>query len=453
MSDESAAAPESESDLIGSVVAGKYRIDRLIGRGGMGAVFQATHLAIGKRVALKFLNSDAAKDHDAAERFQREALAASVVESSHIVQIFDAGTSDDGQPFLVMELLTGEDLRARLRRERRLDVDSAASIAAQVLRALVRAHAAGIVHRDLKPDNVFLCQRDDGALFVKIVDFGVSKLARSSTVDTLTRRGTVIGTVYYMSPEQAQAFPDVDGRTDLFSLGAILYECLTGRPPHQAPTYESVLVAICTKDADDVRTLAPDVSRNFAAVIKRALARDRSQRFASAEAMLQALCDAFPEALTPRTDSQRAQPSPLFVSAGVEVVEPFASTSRAESNVRGRRARTIGVALVALLSGFALTALWVGQRRGPRPSAPDSASARTSLAAAAPNSLSLPSPSQGSVMAVAAPPSAEPPTSPIASSAAAALPQRRATPRPSAEKNAAGKHGVAGGLQLSNREP
>ncbi|MFZ5894426.1 MAG: protein kinase domain-containing protein [Myxococcota bacterium] len=454
MTDEAAATPEKEDSLIGSVVAGKYRIDRLIGRGGMGAVFQATHLAIGKRVALKFLNRDAARDAGAAERFQREALAASVVESSHIVQIFDSGTSEDGSPFLVMELLAGEDLRARLRREGKLEPEIATSIAAQVLRALVRAHAGGIVHRDLKPDNVFLCQRDDGTLFVKIVDFGVSKLARGSTLDTLTQRGTVLGTVYYMSPEQAQAFPDVDGRTDLFSLGAILYECLTGRPPHQAPTYESVLVAICTKDPEDVRSLVPECSRGLANVIKRALARDRAQRFASAQEMLDALSSACPDVLTPRTDSTRAAAGPVLVSAGVEIVEPFASTSRAESGVRGHRARTIAVAVVALLSGFALTALWVGQRRSASHLAEELPSSRRSLAAITPSPV-LAAPSANETSEQPAPvPSAEP--------ADKALPQRnappagaprRTQPRPSTERSTPPKRGVAGDLELSNREP
>ena len=240
---------DTESELValvGSTVAGKYRIDRLIGRGGMGAVFQATNLAIGKRVALKFLDQEAAKNREACQRFQREAEAAGMAESAHIVQIFDSGVTE-ALPFLVVELLTGEDLRACLRREATLSVPSALRIVSQVLRALVRAHAAGIVHRDLKPDNVFLCARDDDPSFVKLVDFGISKVARARTADTLTRRGTVLGTAFYMSPEQAQSFADIDGRTDLFSVGAILFEMLTGRPPHGGRTYEAVLIAICTK--------------------------------------------------------------------------------------------------------------------------------------------------------------------------------------------------------------
>src|SRR5450432_3539573 len=178
-----------------------------------------------------------------------------------------------------MELLTGEDLRARLRREGRLSVDAALRITGQVLRALVRAHPAGIVHRDLKPDNVFLCARDDEPSFVKIVDFGISKVVRARVADTLTRRGTVLGTAFYMSPEQAQSFADIDGRTDLFSLGAILFEMLTGQPPHVAASYEAVLIAICTEDAADVRDRAPEIPAAVAAVVARALLRDRDQRF------------------------------------------------------------------------------------------------------------------------------------------------------------------------------
>ncbi len=453
MSDEVAAAQEFERSLIGSVVSGKYRIDRLLGRGGMGAVFQATHLTIGKRVALKFLNRDAAGDRDAAERFQREALAASVVESSHIVQIFDSGVSEDGLPFLVMELLGGEDLRARLKREERLSVEAACSIAAQVLRALVRAHAAGLVHRDLKPDNVFLGQRDDAALFVKIVDFGVSKLSRGSTLNTLTRRGTVLGTAYYMSPEQAQAFPDIDGRTDLFSVGAILYECLAGRPPHVAPTYEAVLIAICTKDPDDLRSLAPAVPRALADVVHRALARDRDQRFASAKAMLDALNEAVPDALAPRSDSLTSHSGASFVS-GTQAVDvgPFASTSRAELSGRRRSVRTIAMGAVALLAGFALTALWVGGRNTVA-TGPAAASALPSdHAALTPSLLEAKRPaqagSQSAPLASSTTQSSALPNPRASASAFGGSPHKgRVTAHP---RNAAG---VAQGLELSDREP
>jgi len=377
-----AEAEESEQRssldrLVGNVVAEKYRVERLIGRGGMGAVFQATNLSIGKRVALKFLDRDAARDRDAFERFQREARAASVVESAHIVQLFDSGTAEDGRPFLVMELLAGEDLRSRLKREQKLPVELAIGVVKQILRALVRAHAAGIVHRDLKPDNVFLCERDDGALFVKIVDFGISKLTLASSLDTLTRRGTVLGTAYYMSPEQAQAFPDVDGRTDLFSAGAILFECLSGRPPHTGPTYESVLVAICTKDAPDLRELEPALPEELARIVARALSREREHRFRSADEFLAALTRFLPTPVDQADSSARPRAS---VEAGAPDAPALSSTSRTQIGLQRARSWVAGGA--AVLLGFALTAFWMGQRRAPEPASRETI--RTAAAAVAP---------------------------------------------------------------------
>jgi serine/threonine-protein kinase len=458
LSTEVAAAAEPEQALVGRVVAGKYRVERLLGKGGMGAVFQATNLSIGKRVALKFLNHDAARDHDAAERFQREALAASVVESSHIVQIFDSGTSEDGLPFLVMELLGGEDLRARLNREGRLSVEVAAAVAVQVLRGLVRAHAAGIVHRDLKPDNVFLCERDDAALFVKIVDFGVSKLARTATLETLTGRGTVLGTAYYMSPEQAQAFADIDGRTDLFSVGAILYECLAGRPPHVAPTYEAVLIAICTKLPQDIRHFAPDVPRPVADVIHRALSADRSQRFASAEAMLEALCNAAPDALLPRSDSGSTSFQLTHSDHGAADAAAFSSTSREPGLVRKRRARTLATAALFLLAGFAVAAWWVGTNAVKSvplasPVSEPAASTQASALTLVPEPARTPAPASASALSSAS--SLAPAPSPRALRSSASAPHVvKAVPRaaPRSPKPVQGV-GVGQGLELSTREP
>jgi serine/threonine protein kinase len=448
VSTDAVAGVLPEPTLVGSVVAGKYRVDRLIGQGGMGAVFQATNVVIGKRVALKFLTREAARDQGAAERFQREALAASMVESSHIVQIFDSGTTEDGLPFLVMELLSGEDLRARLRREGRLTVEAAAAVAAQVLRALARAHAQGIVHRDLKPDNIYLCQRDDSALFVKLVDFGVSKLGRGTTLDTLTGRGTVLGTAHYMSPEQAQAYADIDGRTDLFGVGAMLYECLSGHPPHVGPTYEAVLIAICTKDPEDIRSLAPDVPRAVADVIHRALARDRTQRYASAEAMLEALSAAIPDALLPRADSRRT-PLPALEGSLVESAT-FTSTSRSDAGNRRRRVRSVALGAVAIFAGFAVTALWLGAR-GPAAQSPESLAAAPTVFAEA---TARHAPAAPSALA------ADPPPAPSATSNPAATPSTsartrttKATARSAPGREQKPQNGVISGLELSTREP
>ena len=278
----------------GQVVGGKWRVGALIGRGGMGAVYEGTNTSIGKKVALKFIDAEFARNVDIASRFQREAEAASLVESAHIVHIFDSGTTDIGLPYIVMELLRGEDLRSRINRLRRLPKEEAVHIVAQTLRGLHRAHEAGIVHRDLKPDNIFLVDRDDDPLFAKIVDFGISKMTRRSgdaagSAGTLTRQGVVLGTPFYMSPEQAQAFADLDHRTDLWSVGAILFECLGGKPPHTGDAYEQIIISICTTDAPDVRTLDPNVPAPLAEFVARALRRDRASRFQTAKEMLDAL--------------------------------------------------------------------------------------------------------------------------------------------------------------------
>jgi serine/threonine-protein kinase len=413
---------ESElAALVGTTVAGKYHVDRLIGRGGMGAVFQATNLAIGKRVALKFLDHEAAKNREACQRFQREAEAAGMAESAHIVQIFDSGVTEAGLPFLVMELLTGEDLRACLKREGRLSVPSALRIVSQVLRALLRAHEAGIVHRDLKPDNVFLCARDDDPSFVKLVDFGISKVARARTADTLTRRGTVLGTAFYMSPEQAQSFADIDGRTDLFSLGAILFEMLSGRPPHGGRTYEAVLIAICTHDAADVRTLVPDVPSNVAALVSRALQREREQRFQSAAEFLAALTnlEGVPAAATSTT------PRAALSESGV----PRQSKQR-------KRYGTLVAGITATLAGFALTAYFLA-RGG------TSTSAGREATPAASATLSALTPSASASASIRVEPASSAPPAPTGS----AKPRRPAAAKPVVHEH------VGAGLQLSTKEP
>jgi serine/threonine-protein kinase len=288
--------PESEPSLEGKRI-GKYEIRRLVGRGGMGAVYEAVNTTINKRVAMKCIDASLAGNEEANARFQREALAASAIESPHIVQIFDAGATDAGMPYIVMELLRGRDLGRCLVEMGRLEVADALHVASQVLRWLRRAHAEGIIHRDLKPDNVFLVEREDEPYAVKILDFGVSKINRSESVPlkTLTQQGSVVGTPYYMSPEQAQAFPDVDARTDLYSVGAILYECLAGRPPHIGTAYEQVIVNICMKDAEDVRAHNDAVPAPVAELIAKALQRERVDRFGSAREMLDALVECAPE--------------------------------------------------------------------------------------------------------------------------------------------------------------
>ncbi len=298
-SGERPSPKEPTHDLIGKTV-GKYEIVGLVGRGGMGCVYEAINTTIQKRVAMKVIDQELAKNDEATARFQREALAASAIESPQIVQIFDAGFTDDGTPFIVMELLRGRDLGDLLKERGKISPGEVLPIVAQILKGLHYAHEAGIVHRDLKPDNVYLCQRDDEPLRVKLLDFGVSKIARDGRdvpLQTLTRQGTVVGTPYYMSPEQAQAFPDVDGRTDIYSVGAILYESLAGRPPHIGKSYEQVIVNICMKDVVPVDEQNAEVGPELAAVIHKALSKEREDRFSSARDFLQALADIAPDSV------------------------------------------------------------------------------------------------------------------------------------------------------------
>jgi serine/threonine-protein kinase len=315
--DHRAQARAAREALIGKNVAGRYVLRGLVGHGGMGAVYEAEHLGLGKRFAIKFIDQEFATDDQVVKRFAREARAMSTIESAHIVTVFDSG-AEEGRPYLVMELLRGEDLGQRLRRTRTVPLKESLHIIAQVLKGLARAHGAGIVHRDLKPDNVFLTRTDTDPLFAKIVDFGISKIDRPRAATApmaLTGRGTIIGTPLYMSPEQAQCATDVDGRADLYSAGAILFECLSGRPPHTGESYEQVILSIVMREAPDVRVSDPKIPEEVSNFLKRALSRDRDQRFASAERMLAALHEIAPEE---RARVPLDPPAPkTLVSAGV----------------------------------------------------------------------------------------------------------------------------------------
>jgi len=264
----SSISPKSSSNestqVVGSVVAGRYRLTRLIGEGGMGAVYEAEHVEIGKRVAIKLVRSIHARHGEIAARFRREARSASAIESDHIVQVFDAGNDPELGLFMVMELLRGEDLGTLLARTGRLDAETASSVVLQAASALEKAHAASIVHRDLKPANIFLVQREDYTAMVKLVDFGIAKIVRDETAaggSGLTRMGSAIGTPNYMSPEQAQGLNTLDYRTDIYSLGAVLYEMVVGEPPYpEMPTYEQTILQILMKPAPRASTSVPSLS-------------------------------------------------------------------------------------------------------------------------------------------------------------------------------------------------
>lgn len=278
----------------GDVLDGKYRVERLLGEGGMGAVAKATHLLRRAPVALKFMSGAVLSLPGAVERFVNEGVAASRIDSDHVVKVFDVGRLPNGSPYLVMEYLDGLDLGQLLEREGpTLPAPRAVHFVVQALRALQTAHAAGIVHRDMKPSNCFVVVKDGEPDFVKLVDFGISKVRASEEGQGahLTRTNSALGTPLYMSPEQARSPRDVDHRTDLYSVGAILYEMLSGRTPYSAESgeYTEILFKIFTTEPEPLSRLRPDVPEGLAAVVHRALHRDLDARFASASDMAEAL--------------------------------------------------------------------------------------------------------------------------------------------------------------------
>lgn len=276
--------------LVGRTIAGRYKIIGLLGEGGMGAVYVAEHTMIGRKVAIKRLHPELASDEKAVQRFQREARAAASTGHEHIVEILDLGYAEDGAPYLVMEYLRGQSLAALLRKDTRIPAKRACEIIGQMLAALDAVHRQQIVHRDLKPDNVFLTRRQGNNDYVKILDFGISKMKRDEgEAFDLTRTGVMLGTPFYMSPEQARGMKNLDHRVDLYAAGVILYECLTGRVPYEADNYHQLLQAILRNDPIPIRSISSDVEPQLEAIVHRAIAKDPGARYPSAAAMLAAL--------------------------------------------------------------------------------------------------------------------------------------------------------------------
>ncbi|MEY4509487.1 MAG: hypothetical protein RLZZ450_1609 [Pseudomonadota bacterium] len=273
---------------LGSVLDGKYELVRLLGRGGMGEVYEARHREIGRRVALKFLLPDAARDERLVARFRVEARAAGSLAHENISAVYDVGCSA-GVHYLVMDYLDGSDCARELASARVFSVARAAEVGLQVCRGLASAHAHGIVHRDLKPANLFFCQRGDGSELVKILDFGIAKLRVDGASLLATDTVATMGTPYYMSPEQARGDEGIDARTDLYALGVILYELLSGRRPIRGDTPLQVLHRILTETPKPLQRLCPDLPRKLCAIVHRALAKGRDERFGSAEEFALAL--------------------------------------------------------------------------------------------------------------------------------------------------------------------
>ena len=321
------------------VLVGRYRLDERLGAGGMGSIWRAHHLVLAAPVAVKLIDREHVPDEETLGRFMREAQSAATLRSPHVVQILDYGV-DDKLPFIVMELLDGENLAQRLRRLGRLASADTARIVTHIGRAMARAHEANIVHRDLKPENVFLIRNEDEEI-AKVLDFGVAKVAVGELGEqgSRTRTGSILGTPYYMSPEQAQGNKTVDHRSDLWSLGVIAFECLTGKRPFYSDGLGDLVLQICIRDIP-VPSEISSVPVGFDAWFARAVARDPEARFQSARELSDALREVLggearelqwtsPDALVSNDLTPNSQARTRLEGSGSD---PRAATQLAESN-------------------------------------------------------------------------------------------------------------------------
>jgi serine/threonine-protein kinase len=382
--------PARPDPLLGQTLVERYQLTRKIGEGGMGAVYEARHVGLDKPMAVKVLRDKYLDRPNVAQRLVQEARLASAIRHQHIIDITDSGTTSDGRTFVVMELLDGESLGELLRREGALPEARAIRIAQQVAGALGAAHARGIVHRDVKPENVFLVKGQND--FVKVVDFGISTTVRDAREDAaegpgrLTSTGMVLGTPFYMSPEQGRGDDQIDHRIDVYALGVILYECLTGEVPFRGGNYLGIISRVLNHEATRPRALRPElrISEQVERVTLKAMAKSRDERYPSMEAFA--------------ADLER-----VLLGEGVEAPPPPELPSAAAG--AASRAWIFAAAAMVTLGAGAL--IWAG-RAGRSVSPPTSHSAPATASGSTSTSASAPAPPSQVVITVeTTPPGAE----------------------------------------------
>ncbi len=402
-SDEVSSTRVLDSDpLVGTEIQGRYRVLKRLGAGGMGVVYLGEHSLIRRKVAIKTLHAMYATDPDVVNRFHREALAATSIGNQHIVEVTDMGHLPGGAMFMVLEYLEGHDLGHCIEREGPQPLGRMVHILLQLCEALSAVHAQGIVHRDLKPDNVFLIKRGDNPDFVKVLDFGISKFKQGfdDSDAKMTATGAMLGTPFFMAPEQAQGVPDIDQRVDVYALGAILYSALSGHHPFEAENLPQLFIKICTEDPPSLRTFRPDLPPDIEAIVHRALARNRADRYQNAEELRRAL---LPYASLDRAAPSQALPSsaqpsataPSQVAVPARTADPGAPTiasgslggasSSVVSQPPPRRSSKPAVA-GAIASVVALAAggvWWVKQQQPAAVATPESATSPNALVAPA----------------------------------------------------------------------
>jgi eukaryotic-like serine/threonine-protein kinase len=440
------------------MVGGKYRVERVLGTGGMALVVEATHMALGRRVAIKILQGDGARAPEVLNRFHREAQIAAQLPGDHIARVSDVGSTEDGEPYLVMELLVGRDLDAELTARGPLPIEEAVHFVLQACEGVAEAHGAGLVHRDLKPGNLFLVRRRDGSATIKVLDFGISKAAPGQGDPTLTKTTSTFGTPLYMSPEQVQSAKHVDSRSDQHAIGAILYALLTGRPPFEGESITALAVIIATQTPRPVRAVRPEVPAELEAAILRALAKVPSQRFADLAAFAAAIApfggadaasrvSCIASALGARTDAPRGvEPISRVAELDLRRAAPAAigpvEDPASVDALRADQRRRSFIALTAVVTAITATigAVVLALAGGPSPAPPDPA---PSAEAGSPAETTPPSPA---TPADSAPPpgsAAVPAASSAASASAAPAHSVAPPPRPRAPKKAGPPSGTA----------
>jgi serine/threonine-protein kinase len=418
----------------GEVVGGKYRLTRFLAAGGMGSVYEAQHTVVKRRVAVKFLRADLAVERASLTRFQREAQAAGALESEHIAAALDFGIAGDGSPFIVMEYLVGESLASLLEREKRVPAGRAADLVAQACRGIETAHASGIVHRDLKPQNLFVARRQDGTDLVKVLDFGVAKLEAEDHGAGTTRTGTVLGTPAYMSPEQARGEKLIDHRSDVYSLGAILYELLSGEKPHPGDSPNAVLYHIATHAPVPLAGLVPDLPEGLVAAIERAIAREPGERQASAAALAEELRAFAVREVHPAPQPEPSSPSsegssPTVLASGQAPSLAVSAVDTVQPSTPGKKRRGVATAVGWGALGAAL-AVGIGWASRPGNDAPGSAPALETKSATPAETPALERTLPAEATAAPEPPAPAPSAARSAAAAPASTPGGRPRGRP-----------------------
>jgi len=345
----------------GDVLAGKYRVERVLGVGGMGVVVAAHHIQLDDKVALKFLLPEALQNAEAVARFVREARAAVRIKSEHVARVSDVGQLENGAPYMVMEYLEGRDLAAALEEHGVLPPERAVEFLLQACEAIAEAHALGIVHRDLKPANLFCVRRADGLLSVKVLDFGISKLTSPEGVRaSMTRVDAVMGSPSYMSPEQMHASAEVDTRTDIWALGVILFELLTGRVPFHGAALTDIAIKIATAPTPSIRAIRPEVSAGLERVVMRCLQKDRALRFPDVGELAAALEPEGP----PRAKGSVERILRIVRTSGLAQGVPSSEPPRSSIVAAGATSERPGAAPTATVTAWGHTGGWKKGKRG-----------------------------------------------------------------------------------------